>query len=437
MIRRDTLLNLGGQGLPLVVALFTVPATVAGLGVERFGLLALAWTVLGSFNVVDVALGRAVTRTAAAALEQGERERIPALVWNAALLQAALGGFAAVLLAAAAPLLAGRVLDVPGPLAAEARSAFLVLALSPPLTLVMGVFRSLLEALRRFDLVNLVRAPSGAATFAIPWLGAVQGWGLPAIFGVLVAVRAGVALAYFLGCRPTLTGLPKPGLDRGVLGPLVRFGGWVTASNLIPPFLVLLERFLLGALISLEAVSLFSVPYEMVFRLWILPTSVVAALFPVLAAASGRQEWGRVRELGSRTAWTSLLLLAIPVLVLVAAAEPLLRLWIGGPFAEDAAPILRLLAVGFLASALASVSATVLQALGRPDRTARLRLLNLPLFAVLSWWTISRWGLTGAALSTVLRAVLDAALLHRAVREELNGKPGIPESRPVLPAEHR
>ena len=66
-IRRDTLLNLIGQTLPLAVAALTVPAIVAGLGSERFGVLALAWTVLGSFSVLDLALGRAVTKLSAEA----------------------------------------------------------------------------------------------------------------------------------------------------------------------------------------------------------------------------------------------------------------------------------------------------------------------------------------------------------------------------------
>jgi O-antigen/teichoic acid export membrane protein len=411
-IARDTLLNLVGQTLPLGVAALTVPAVVAGLGTERFGVLALAWTVLGSFSVLDLALGRAVTRLSAAALGRGEGSRLPAIVWNATALQAGLGSVVALLFAAASPLLAGRVLHLQGPLAAETRWTFLLLAASLPLTLVTGCLRGLLEALRRFDLINLVRAPAGAATFAIPWLAVRAGWGLPAMVGLLVLFRGLVTAVHYLLCRrvlPELAGPPR--LERSVLGELARFGGWVTAANSIPPLLVLADRFLIGALVSMTAVAHFSVPYEMVFRLWVLPTSLMAAIFPVLSEAAGRGDWHRVETVAARAVRGTLLLLGAPVALAVLGARPLLDLWLGRGFADAGAPVLRWLAVGILFSALASPFAAVLQAAGRPDLTARLRLAELPVAVALMAGAVRAWGISGAAAAFALRAAVDSALL--------------------------
>ncbi len=410
-IRRDTLLNLIGQTLPLAVAALTVPAIVAGLGSERFGVLALAWTVLGSFNVLDLALGRAVTKLSAEALGRVERHRLPAIVWNAVALQASLGGAAAVLFAAASPLLAGRVLHLAGPLEAETQRTFLLLAISFPLTLVTGCLRSLLEALRRFDLINLVRAPAGAATFAIPWLALQAGWSLSAIVGLLVGFRAIVTAVHYLLCRRALPELAGPRLDRAVLAALARFGGWVTAANSVPPLLILLDRFLLGSLVSLTAVAHFSVPYEMVFRLWVLPTSLLAAVFPVLSEAAGRGDWESVQRVAARSVRTVLLLLGPPVAIAILGAGPLLAAWIGRDFAAPGAPVLRLLALGVLFAALGSTPAAVLQAAGRPHLTARLRLIELPAFALLMAGAIRLWGATGAAAAFAARAGIDALLL--------------------------
>jgi O-antigen/teichoic acid export membrane protein len=423
-ITRDTLLNLIGQTLPLGVAALTVPAIVAGLGTERFGVLALAWTVLGSFSVLDLALGRAVTKLSAEALGKGQRERLPAIVWNATLLQSALGGLAAVAFAAMAPLLAGRVLHLQGDLAAETRGTFLLLALSFPLTLVTGCLRSLLEALRRFDLINLVRAPAGAATFAIPWLAVRAGWGLPATVGLLVLFRGIVTAVHVLLCRLALPGFAvKPRMERPLLQELARFGGWVTAANSIPPLLVLTDRFLIGALVSLTAVAHFSVPYEMVFRLWVLPTSLVAAVFPVLSEAAGRGDWHRVDAVAARAVRGVLLMLGAPVAIAVLGARPILDLWLGPDFAATGAPVLRLLAAGILFSALASPPAAVLQAAGRPDVTARLRLAELPAAALLMAGAVWLWGITGAAAAFALRAALDSALLFGLVARRPRERP--------------
>lgn len=411
-IGRDTLLNLAGQTLPLGVAVFAVPALIAALGTERFGVLALAWTVLGSFSVLDIALGRAVTKLSAEALGQGRTERLPAIVWNAVLLQAALGGIAAVAFAAAAPALVGRVLHLDGPAGEETRRTFLILALSFPLTLVTGCLRSLLEALRRFDLINLVRAPAGAATFALPWLAVHLGWGLPATVGLLVLFRGAVTAVHYLLCRrafPAMAGWRPP--ERPVLAELARFGGWVTAANAVPPLLILLDRFLIGSLLSLTAVAWFSVPYEMVFRLWVLPTSVVAAVFPVLSMEIGRGDWDRAREVAARSVRMILLLLGLPVTTAVLGARPILEIWLGGDFADAGSPVLRWLAAGVLVSALGSVPSAMLQAAGQPGLTARLRLIELPVFALLMAVAIQRWGTTGAAAVFAARAVVDAAAL--------------------------
>jgi O-antigen/teichoic acid export membrane protein len=40
-VLRNTFLNLLGLGLPLVVAIITIPLLIASLGVERFGILTL------------------------------------------------------------------------------------------------------------------------------------------------------------------------------------------------------------------------------------------------------------------------------------------------------------------------------------------------------------------------------------------------------------
>ncbi|HYN22497.1 MAG TPA: flippase [Thermoanaerobaculia bacterium] len=408
-IARDTLLNLIGQVLPLGVALFAVPSIVERLGTERFGVLALAWTVLGSFSVFDVALGRAVTRFASEALGRGDPERLPGILKNAVVLQASLGLAGSLLFAAATPLLVKHVLDLSGPLAGETRTTFLILALSFPLTLVTGCLRSLLEALRRFDLINLVRAPAGASTFAIPWLGAAAGLSLPAIVALLVAARIAILGVHLGLCRHLVPGLgsgwapEKPEILR-----LARFGGWVTAANLIPPSLVLIERFLIGALVSLQAVAWFSIPYEIVNRLWVLPTSVVAALFPVLSA-TGEEE--SARRMVLRALRSVLLLLALPVLAAVIGAHPLLALWLGPELAAAGAPVLRLLAPALLFSSVSNVAAAVLQAAGRPQVTARVRLLELPLTALLSWTLIATLGVEGAALAALLRAAFDASLL--------------------------
>ena len=54
--------NLAGNALPLAAAALAMPVIVNRMGVERFGLLSLAWVLIGYFSLFDLGLGRALTK---------------------------------------------------------------------------------------------------------------------------------------------------------------------------------------------------------------------------------------------------------------------------------------------------------------------------------------------------------------------------------------
>ena len=72
-----------GLGLPLVMAVFAIPGLLTLIGSERFGLLALAWGLIGYAGVLDLGIGRATTqRVAVLRNNEGENE-IPDVVATA------------------------------------------------------------------------------------------------------------------------------------------------------------------------------------------------------------------------------------------------------------------------------------------------------------------------------------------------------------------
>lgn len=412
ILARNTLLNLGGFGLPLVVGVFAMPVVVEGLGPERFGILALVWVVLGYMALLDMGLGRATTKFAAEALADGDSDRIASSARIAASCQLVVGVASGVGLALAVPLLVERFLDVPPALEPEARSSFYRLALITPLLLITNTFRGLLEAAQRFDLVNAVRLPVSTANFLIPLAGVLLGWSLPIIVAVLMAMRA-AALAAYLGFTlreypGVLTRTRARGEDvRELLG----FGGWVTVSSLISPLLVYLDRFIVGGAVSLAAVGYYSAPHEIVMRLTVLPASIVATVFPALSAGARLGERQRIGRLVARSL-KFLLVSAGPVLVALAALAPdILGLWLGAVYAVESGLALRFLAAGMLINALAYIPNVLLQAAGRPDLPAKFHMAELPVHLAVLWAFVAAWGISGAAAAWALRVAVDCALL--------------------------
>ena len=412
LLARNALLNLFGQGLPLIIGVLTMPRVVGRLGPERYGVLAMALVVLGYFGLFDLGLGRAATRFVASALSSGSEEKVPAIAWTAVMVQAGLGLLGGVVLITATPLLVERVLNIPPNLIDEARSTFYVLAFSIPAVLVSGSLRGVLEAAQRFDLLNAAAAPLSAANFLLPYVGVTLGWNLPGIVAVLLVSRTVGALVFFvLSVRvfPALMRFPRFHVAEAKL--LLGFGGWITISSVVGPLLVYVDRFALGILMTMTAVAYYAAPYEIVTRLLIVPISLAGTLFP---AFSGRYQGGSISALEILVASSMkylLLVLAPLVVVLLAFSGEILRLWLGPDFASQSALALGILSVGLLANSVAQVPFALIQGLGRPDLTAKIHLAEVPIQVALAWALVSRWGITGAAVAWTARTTLDAMLL--------------------------
>lgn len=412
-LARNAGFNLMGLGLPLIVAVAALPVIARELDAASFGLLGIAWLVMGFSN--ELGFGRATTKFVAEAAESGDDDRLARVAWCAILIQLAFGLIAAGMLAGATPLVVGRVLKVPAALTNEATTSFYLLAAAVPVIVSAAAARGILEAAHRFDLVNAVRGPLTATNFLLPLLGLVLGSGVAGIVLMLLAARIAGLCAYAVMVGRVVPALRRrPVFDRAELRPVLAFGGWTSLSGMISPVLIYADRFLVGVLVSLAAVAYYTAPYEVVARILIVPASVVAALFPAFSALHGRGEGTEAARLGARGVKYTLVLTGPLALVLVASGPDLLSVWLGGTFAREAGVALQLLAVGMVINALAHVPVSLLHGIGRAELPGMFHLIELPVLAVTAIVLIGAFGVTGAALSWCLRATLDAALLFYA-----------------------
>lgn len=414
LLVRNTLLNFIGQAVPLLVGIVTIPFIVRGLGTERFGLLSLAWVILGYFTIFDMGLGRATTKYVAEALGKGEEDQIPPLVWTAVMVQAILGIVGSLVLIGITPLLVERILNIPPYLLGEAKTTFYLLAIFIPVVLISSSFRGGLEALQRFDLVNTVAIPSNILTFLLPLVGLFLGFHLPGIVVLILLARVGV-LAAFVVLNLRLTPELKSYSGSFSLFPrLFSFGGWIMVSGIVGPILVYLDRFLIGSLLTITAVAYYTAPYEAVTRLWVIPTSLTMTLFPVFSTLEGIKDRQKLGALFARSIKFILLTLGPIVVVIELFTKEILQIWLGADFAKESTVALQVLAFGVLINSLGHISFALLQGIGRPDLTAKFHLLELPIYMGVAWLLVSKWGIVGAAAAWTLRVTFDAFLLFGA-----------------------
>lgn len=406
--------NFGGLAFPLGVAVLTVPHLIENLGQERFGLLALAWGLIGYAGTLDLGLGRALTQMVARLRGEGNLSSIPDVLATAGRITLVTGLIGGALIGIAA-LTGGQALirtesTSPG----EIQYAMLLLAIALPAQAMSATYRGLNEAFMNFRGISFLRAGLGVVNFAGPYAVSLFTTQLPWLVAMLVVSRL-IALLIFrhlaIQCLQNEPETRGPAVySSSVARSLFTFGGWVTVSSIVSPIMMQADRFVIAATISAAAVSVYVLPYEVVVQSLILVGAVSSVMFPGLSTLMQEKpdQWKPyfrkwlLRVAGLMAVVCTALALLLPVI---------LPLWIKNNLNSESVVIGQILCLGVFANAIGSMFYALLHAKGRADMTAKLHLMELPIFVVALFYFLNQYGIVGAASAWVARMVFDAAAL--------------------------
>lgn len=418
-LRRNTIWNLAGIGLPLLLAAVTIPYLIRQVGLEAFGILTLVWALIGYFSLFDFGLGRALTQQVAAARSAGLEASLPVLVKTGLWFNAGTGLVGGMVLAALAYPLAQRWLNVSLPLQSDTLAALLIAALGIPFTTATTGLRGILEAYEDFRSVNLLRMVLGAANFGLPaltvmFLNTSLAWMVAGLIGARVVV-------FLLHARMVHSKLPPGWIKaefsqdrmRGLLG----FGAWMTVSNIISPLMVTADRFIISGVLGAGVVAYYTVPSEALVRVLIIPGALTAALFPRLTILMANDAAGAGRLYRKCLKIVTAALLPV-CLVIGLGSRWGLTLWLGEDFATHSWAVVSVMAAGLLLNGIAHVPFAAIQASGDARTTACLHLVELALYIPLLFFCMQAFGILGAAMAWTARVAVDfLALMYFAMRK--------------------
>ena len=400
-----------GAGAPILVAIICLPVLKTKLGTDRLGIISLGWVVIGYFGLFDLGLSRALTKLVAERLGQRRAEEIPALVWTSLFLMAGIGVVGAVVAMLLVPWLVLHPLKIPAELRTETIRAFYWIGLSIPIVIVTAGLRGVLEALQRFRLATAIRIPMGIFTYLGPVAVLPFSHSLVPVMAVLVLGRVIAGVAHLWACFRAFPPLRDAcTIQISSIGPLFRFGTWMTVSNLIGPIMVSFDRFLIGSMISIAAVAFYAVPYEVVTRLSLVPGALVGVLFPAFSTTVVSDRPRLVFLFESGVKYIFLALFPV-VLILITFAPEALRFWLGPEFARQSAPVAQALGIAIFINGLGQIPFTHVQGAGRPDITAKLHMAELPIYVLALVLMAKNMGIRGVAIAWLLRVVIDSGFL--------------------------
>jgi O-antigen/teichoic acid export membrane protein len=411
LLARNTIWNIFGQAAPLVVAFISIPLLIEGMGTERFGVLTLTWMLIGYFSLFDFGLGRTLTQFIAEKLGRNREHEVPRIILTALCLMMILSILGSIIIMVSAHRLVYGILKIPRFLQQETLNSVYIISLFIPFVVVTTGLRGILEAYQKFTVVNLLRIPMGMFTFAGPLLILPYYRGLEGVVIVLVGGRVIYCMAHlYYGLKIVPFFSRNIVIRREVMGELLRTGSWMTVSNIISPIMVYLDRFLIGAILSIAAVAYYATPYEIITKFLFIPIAIVGVLFPAFATTYRSDPDRTVQLFNAGLKYIFLFFFPIIITAVAFAPEGLLW-WLGKDFADNGTRVLQWLAFGVFLNALAQVPFFFIQGIKRPDITAKLHLFELPVYIILLWVLSTRLGIEGAAIAWVSRMLLDTLVL--------------------------
>jgi O-antigen/teichoic acid export membrane protein len=412
-LRKNTLWNILGGGLPLLGAALFIPFCLNQLGSEAFGVLTLIWALIGYFSLFDLGVSRALTYEIGRAQSSQFSANIPSIIRAGAMLTLLTGFAGAFIVFWIAPSLASSWLKITPNLTSDVQRAFEYVAFGIIFTTVGSGLRGAQEGLNQFKIVNLNKIILGFCTFALPALSIyLHGTSLSLIVIYLVAARFVMVLITIFQLRNyVFDEAPYPMSDH--IRSLYSFGIWVTISGIIGPMMVYGDRFFVSAAIGATLLPLYAIPQEALQRLLLIPGSFCTALLPKLAGLPPNERVALYRKSHQHV---TLIMLGVCI-ISATLAYPILSIWLSSEFAKESIVIICILALGIWLNSIAFVPYTFLHASGNTKLTAIFHLIELIIYLAVLYYLVQAYGLIGAALAWVFRVGIDLILLEWAVRK--------------------
>jgi O-antigen/teichoic acid export membrane protein/SAM-dependent methyltransferase len=390
-----------GTALEAVVGLAVVAGLTRGLQIAEYGELILALAIAELLLLIDVGLLSVLTRGLIAERTRGGGTAFSRLFGAALLASGALGALGALLLIACSVALEGSAL-VPGlhrhfPFVGMTAGGIVVFAL--PAHVVSRTH----EALQNYATLavcnvalSVLRAV--AVVFAFQF-----GGGLIAFGAVYVGLAAARLLLLATGLArvgdPVTSQWRRPDWQR--LGQVWRPGGLALLDNTARYVVFGIDALVLSAFGAMDGVALFGVGRRIPAHLHGLLEKGIAVVFPVLAELQSTGDVIGLRDRFVRTCRLSFSIMLPAVILSVAVAEPVIRVWVDHGYSNAIAPMRWLLASN-LALSLSVPSITLLYATERIGLSARIAVYEALANLGLSLALVIPYGAAGVAAATAI-----------------------------------
>jgi len=421
MLKRNIAATALGSSWVAMLSVLIIPVQIRVLGVEAYGLIAFLASLQVLASIFDLGLSPTITQQVTRDGTTGLR-RSGELVGSLALVYWPIGLLLGAALFLESDWLAIHWLHLgrlPVSTAVTAiRLAAVTLALRWPVSFYAGV----IAGRQRFDFLNELKA--AVATIAIAGGAAIillSGSLLAYMAWMLAAAALEVAGYVILASRLIPGTVFRPDLVPHAIRTVARFAAGINGINLLAMVLTQSDRLLISKLLTIQSLGYYSLAYNIVYGLTLIPAVVTSVLYPAFAASHAGDRPTELYERYQKAAQLLMYVYNLPIWMAVFFGDTILATFTSSGAVEHVAPVLSVLALAFLVNAMVILAYTASIGTGNTSVPLRVNLVAVPLYLPLMALLTVRWGGIGAATAFLALNVYYLPTLFRIAHHRILG----------------
>ena len=365
-LARNSLLNLIGFSVPILMMLVFTPLLIKYVGVEGYGLWSLSISILGMVGVFELGLGTAITKYVSEYTARQDQVGLSTVIISGFFLDLVMGCIITIFLYLFADPIARlfssssvKHSQITGVIQITAFGFIPLLLRNSTLAVPMG--------LQRYAFPTAIKIIQSILVFAMTFTLVSLG------FAIETAVMNMVFLMWLAGLSSFLVAFRyiRPFKVKWVWSKshskqIFSFMSVVSLSGLGSVIFSSLDRLTVGVVLGLSGVTYYTVAIGIPNKLLDLSNALTSALMPAASTWNSTNDAGHLWWILKRSTWFITMTNFLLVMVLLVFSRPLLVLWLGGNMiAEILVPARILLVIYGLISVIAP-SYNIANGIGEP-----------------------------------------------------------------------
>lgn len=411
-LARNSLWNLGGWAVTLVLNFVAAPITVRQLGVEAYGVLSLLLTVIAPLGVFDLGLGEATVKYMSEAFGRKAPAEAEAYFRSTLLFNLGIGLSGAAVLVALAPWLVGSLFNIPAEFQGLAQLALGVIGINWALSMVAQTYLGALTALQNYRVISLGNLIGQGGTLLVGIAVLLAGGNLLHLVISQCACLGLVTAGWWLVVR---RGLPDfrltPQWNRVAFRKTAGMGIWQTVNKVGGLFAFRAQYWLLGISLPVATVGYYNIGYQVVTLVYLIAYKVGQVMLPAVSHLQGQGREDAAARHTVRATWLCSLLGVSLITAVICLAHDFLRLWVGAAMAREASPTLQVLALHTAFSLAFAVPNFYLLGTGRSIWLAGMAFVQGAVTFGTAWLLLPEYGLIGAAWGVLTGTAVHITML--------------------------